>query len=111
MIYSPFEYHLTPAETEEQQRWEKVQLDKEAQKRNKENLKISIGNIFKGKNNKTKLKGTNTYADHVRLYKACIELQRKNGRTFPKIIRYHTQFQLPNPFFNENVFLSPYFKK
>jgi hypothetical protein len=56
---------------------EKVQLDKEAQQWNKENFKINIGNIFKGKNNKTKLNGTNTYGDHVRLYKAWIELQRK----------------------------------
>jgi hypothetical protein len=66
MLQVPFEYHLTPAESEEQRRWEKVQLDKEAQQRNKKNFKISIGNIFKGKNNKTKLKGTNTFADHVK---------------------------------------------
>jgi hypothetical protein len=70
MIYSPFEYHITPSETEEQERWEKMQPDKEVQERNKENFKICVGNIFKGKNNKTKLKGTNSYADHVRFYKA-----------------------------------------
>jgi hypothetical protein len=28
MIGIPFEYHLTPAENEEQRQWEKVQLDK-----------------------------------------------------------------------------------
>jgi hypothetical protein len=82
MIYSPFEYDLTPAETEEERRWEKVQLDKEVQQRNKENFKISVGNIFKGKNNKTKLKGRNSYSNNVRLYKAWIEIQRKRGRTF-----------------------------
>jgi hypothetical protein len=73
-----------------------VPLDKEAQQMNKENFKINIGNIFKEKNNKTKLKGTNTFADHVRLYKAWVELQRKKGRTFPKIVQYDTR---PNPFF------------
>jgi hypothetical protein len=111
MIYSLFEYHLTRAETEKQRRWEKVQLDKEAHQRNKENFKISIGNIFKGKNNKIKLKGTNTYADHVRLYKAWIELQRKKRRTFHKIVRYDTARQRSNPFLNKRVDLSPYFKK
>jgi hypothetical protein len=47
MLHVPFEYHLTPAENEEQRRWEKVQLDKEAQQRNKENFKISVGNLLK----------------------------------------------------------------
>jgi hypothetical protein len=42
MLHIPFEYHLTPAESEEQRRWEKVQLDKEAQQRNKENFKLVL---------------------------------------------------------------------
>jgi hypothetical protein len=108
MLHIPFEYHLTPAEAEEQRRWEKVQLDKEAQQRKKDNFKIPVGNIFKGKNNKTKLKGTDTFADHVRLYKEWIELQRNKERTFPKIVQYDTQ--RPNPFLVKHPNLSPHFK-
>jgi hypothetical protein len=38
MMEDPFPYDLTPAENDEQRRWEKVQLDKEAKQRKKDNF-------------------------------------------------------------------------
>jgi hypothetical protein len=77
MLEDPFPYDLTPAENDEQRRWEKVQLDKEAKKRKKDNFKISVANVFKPRNHKIKLREANPIGDHMRLYKAWISEQQK----------------------------------
>jgi hypothetical protein len=82
MLQVPFPYDFTPAEIDEQRRWEKVQLDKEVKKRNKDNFKISLANIFKPSNHKIKLKAADRLGDHMRLYNAWINEQRKRGRVF-----------------------------
>jgi hypothetical protein len=83
-MLDPFPYDLTPAENDEQRRWEKVQLDKEAKQRKNDNFKIKAVNLFKPRNNKIKLKEANPIGDHMRLYKAWISEQRRRGRVFRK---------------------------
>jgi hypothetical protein len=62
---------------EEQRRWEKPQLEKEANPRKKDNFTIKTVNLFRGKNDKIKLKKANSFSDHVRLYKLWINEQQK----------------------------------
>jgi hypothetical protein len=100
MLEDQFPYDLTPAENDEQRRWEKVQLDKEAKKRKKDNFKISLANVFKPRNHKIKLKEGNPMEEHMRLYKAWISEQQKRGRVFRKkhrrpLIRERWHFKLP----------------
>jgi hypothetical protein len=70
MISDPFPYDLTPAENDEQRRWEKVQLDKEAKQRKKDNFLIKAANMLRARNNKIKLKEANPLGDHISLTKA-----------------------------------------
>jgi hypothetical protein len=70
MMQDSFPYDFFPAEEEEQRWWEKAQLEKEVMQRKKDNFTINAVNIFRGKNDKIKLKEANSFSDHVRLYKA-----------------------------------------
>jgi hypothetical protein len=69
MMQDPFPYDLTPAAEEEQRRWEKAQLEKKAKQRKIDNFTIKAVNLFRGKNDKIKLKEANSLSNHVRLYK------------------------------------------
>jgi hypothetical protein len=79
MISDPFPYDLTPAENDEQHRWEKVQLDKEAKQKKKDNFKIKAANTFRARIYKIKLKEANPMGDHIKLYKAWISEQQRKG--------------------------------
>jgi hypothetical protein len=72
MLQDPFPYDLIPAEENEQHRWEKVQLEKEAKQRKKNNFTIKTINIFRRKNDKIKFKEADSLSDHIRLYRAWI---------------------------------------
>jgi hypothetical protein len=75
MLSDPFPYDLTPVENDEQPRWEKVQLNKEAKQRKKDNFLIKAANMFRARNNKIKLKEANPGRDHIRLYNTWINEQ------------------------------------
>jgi hypothetical protein len=109
MLQDPFPYDLTPAENDEQYRWERAQLDKEAKQWKKDNFKISVANVFKPKNNKIKLKEANPMGDHMRLYKAWISEQQKRGRVFKKkprrpLITDRWNFKPPGAIITPSVF-------
>jgi hypothetical protein len=80
-MLDPFPYDLTPAENDEQRWWEKVQLDKEANQRKKDNFKRKAVNLFRARNNKIKLKEANPMGDHMRLYDAWIREQQRRGES------------------------------
>jgi hypothetical protein len=44
-------------------------LEKEGKQRKKDIFSIKAVNLFRGKNDKIKLRETNSFSDHVRLYK------------------------------------------
>jgi hypothetical protein len=68
MMQDPFPYDLTLVENEQQRRWEKVQLKKEGKQRKKDNYKTKAVNLFRGKNDKIKLREANSFSDHARLH-------------------------------------------
>jgi hypothetical protein len=82
MMQDLFPYDLTTAEEEDKRRWEKAQLEKKAKERKKNNFTVKAVNLFRGKNDKIKLREANSFSDHVRLYKAWISEQQKKGRVF-----------------------------
>jgi hypothetical protein len=66
-------------------------LKKEAKHRKKDNFTIKAVNLFRGKNDKIKLREANYFSDHVRLYKAWISEQQKKRRVF----KYRSDGPLP----------------
>jgi hypothetical protein len=86
-----FLYDLTPVEEEDQRWWEKAQLEKEVKQWKKDNFVIKAVHLFRGKNNKIKLREANSFSDHARLYKAWISEQQKKGRVF----KYRSHSPLP----------------
>jgi hypothetical protein len=61
MMQDQFSYDLTPAENDVYRQWKKVQLEKEAKQRKKDNFTMKAVNAFRSENDKIKLKEANLW--------------------------------------------------